>query len=103
MPFNPNKIICFGGTTVAKSYIRKIKVLYITISQTGGAMILENNINKVLEYKDDTSYVTTLYLKLGPDERNDFQYKRTLKNLIKESKKNYSYLESDIKKYKSIE
>jgi len=72
-------------------------------SDTGGIMILENNINKLLEYKDDTSYITSLYIRLGPDEREDLKYKKTLKNLIKQAKKNYSYLENNKEEYKSIE
>ena len=66
-------------------------------------MILENNINKLLEYKDDTSFITSLYLRLGPNERKDIKYKTTLKNLIKQAKKNYSYLENNHEQYKSIE
>ena len=66
-------------------------------------MILKNSINRLLEYKDNTSYITSLYLRLGPDERKDFKYKTTLKNLIKQAKKNYSYLENNNEEYKSIE
>lgn len=66
-------------------------------------MILENSINKLLDHQDDTSYITTLYLRLGPDEREDYKYKRNLKNIIKQAKKNYSYLENKSEQYKSIE
>jgi peptide chain release factor subunit 1 len=66
-------------------------------------MILENSVNKLLDYQDDTSYITSLYLRLGPDERKNFKYKTTLKNLIKQAKKDYSCLENKIEEYKSIE
>lgn len=58
-------------------------------------MALEDRIDDLLEFKSDRYPVTSLYLKLGPEERKNFQYKITLKNLIKEQKdklneKNYT-------------
>ncbi|HSE84441.1 MAG TPA: host attachment protein [Thermodesulfobacteriota bacterium] len=49
-------------------------------------MALEDRIDDLLEFESDRYPVTSLYLKLGPEERKNFQYKITLKNLIKEQK-----------------
>ena len=51
-------------------------------------MDLENRIDKLLEYKNDKYPITSLYLKLGPRDRENFKYKTTLKNLIKKQKVN---------------
>jgi len=51
-------------------------------------MNLENRIDKLLEYKNDKHPITSLYLKLGPRNRENFKYKTTLKNLIKKQKVN---------------
>ncbi len=65
-------------------------------------MILDNSIQQLVELNKSTDYITSLYLKLGPDERNDFKFKTVLKNLIKKAKNNYSYLRDDTEIYDSI-
>ncbi len=47
-------------------------------------MNLENKINKLLGFKSDKYPITSLYLKLRPEERENFRYRITLKNLVKE-------------------
>lgn len=49
-------------------------------------MNFRNNIDKVLRFKSDKYLITSLYLKLGPRERENFKYRITLKNLIKEQR-----------------
>ncbi len=71
-------------------------------------MDLKDRINKLLEYKNDKYPITSLYLKLGPHDRENFKYETNLKNLIKKqrvnlNKKNISEaalesLESDFNK-----
>lgn len=51
-------------------------------------MDLENRIDKLLEYNNDEHLITSLYLELGPLDRENFKYKTTLKNLIKKQKVN---------------
>lgn len=51
-------------------------------------MKLEESIIKLLNYKNDQYPITSLYLKLGPPERENLQYKTNLKNLIKKQKDN---------------
>jgi peptide chain release factor subunit 1 len=51
-------------------------------------MDLKDRIDKLLEYKNDEYPITSLYLKLGPRDRENFKYKTTLKNLIKKQKVN---------------
>jgi peptide chain release factor subunit 1 len=46
-------------------------------------MKFEDNINELLEFKSDRYPITSLYLKLGPKERENFKYKITLKDMIK--------------------
>ncbi len=46
-------------------------------------MGFEESVNKLSGYSNDKHPVTTLYLKLGPKERENFGYKITLKNLAK--------------------
>jgi hypothetical protein len=49
-------------------------------------MSFEDQIDDLLEFESDKYPITSLYLKLEPQERKNFQYKITLKNLIKEQK-----------------
>jgi peptide chain release factor subunit 1 len=49
-------------------------------------MNFRNNIDKVLGFKSDKYLITSLYLKLSPRERENFKYRITLKNLIKEQR-----------------
>jgi len=49
-------------------------------------MNFQDKINKLLEFKSDKYPITSLYLKLGPAERENFKYRITLKNLIKAEK-----------------
>jgi peptide chain release factor subunit 1 len=43
-------------------------------------------INRLLEFRDGKYPITSLYLKLGPAERENFKYRIILKNLIKEQR-----------------
>jgi peptide chain release factor subunit 1 len=45
-----------------------------------------DQINKLLEFRDGKYPITSLYLKLGPAERENFKYRIILKNLIKEQR-----------------
>ena len=45
-----------------------------------------DQINKLLEFRDGEYPITSLYLKLGPAERENFKYRIILKNLIKEQR-----------------
>lgn len=65
-------------------------------------MMLDNRIKKLQNYHNDSQYVATLYIKLEPEDRNNFQYKTVLKNLIKQAKNNYSYLLEDEELSKTI-
>jgi len=49
-------------------------------------MSFTEQINKLLEFSDEKYPVTSLYLKLGPAERENFKYRIILKNLIKEQR-----------------
>ncbi|MBI2485683.1 MAG: peptide chain release factor 1 [Deltaproteobacteria bacterium] len=49
-------------------------------------MGFEDKINKLLEFRSDKYLITSLYLNLGPSERENFKYKIALKNLMKERK-----------------
>ncbi|MCI0455343.1 MAG: peptide chain release factor 1 [Candidatus Dadabacteria bacterium] len=49
-------------------------------------MNFKNNLDRVLEFKSDKYPITSLYLKLGPGERENFKYRIIIKNLIKEQK-----------------
>jgi hypothetical protein len=46
-------------------------------------MGFEESVNKLSGYYNDKHPVTTLYLKLGPRERENFSYKIMFKNLAK--------------------
>lgn len=46
-------------------------------------MSLKNQIEKLLDYRNDEYPITSVYLKLGPSDRVNFKYKGKLKNLIK--------------------
>src|SRR5882724_6943835 len=46
-------------------------------------MDFKNDINELLEFKSDRYPIVSLYLKLGPRERENFKYKITLKDMIK--------------------
>jgi peptide chain release factor subunit 1 len=71
-------------------------------------MNIENRVSKLLEFKSKEYPITSLYLKLGPKERENFKYRITLKNLIKEqrdrldkggfTKQAIESVESDLKK-----
>jgi peptide chain release factor subunit 1 len=71
-------------------------------------MSLTDKIDKLLGFKSDKYPITSLYLKLGPSERENFKYKIALKNLIKErrdklNERNFTgealkSIESDMKK-----
>ena len=75
-------------------------------------MNFQDRINKLLEFKSDQFPITSLYLKLGPKERENFQYRITLKNLIKEerdrlnrrdfTKEALESIESDLKKITAL-
>jgi peptide chain release factor subunit 1 len=49
-------------------------------------MNLEGKIDKILGFKSDKYPITSVYLKLRPEERENFRYRITLKNLIKEER-----------------
>ncbi|MGB7293777.1 MAG: peptide chain release factor 1 [Thermodesulfobacteriota bacterium] len=49
-------------------------------------MSFTDQINKLLEFRDDKYPITSIYLKLGPNERENFKYRIILKNLIKEQR-----------------
>ncbi len=49
-------------------------------------MSFTDQINKLLEFRDEKYPITSLYLKLGPAERENFKYRIILKNLIKEQR-----------------
>ena len=51
-------------------------------------MDLADRIDKLLEYKNDKYPITSLYLKLGPHDRENFKYETNLKNLIKKQRVN---------------
>ncbi len=71
-------------------------------------MDFRNNVDKVLGFKSDKYLITSLYLKLGPKERENFKYRIALKNLIKEqrdslnkrgfTKEVFESIDSDFKK-----
>ena len=75
-------------------------------------MSLKNQIEKLLNYRNDEYPITSVYLKLGPSDRVNFKYKGKLKNLIKvliqdreEKKLSESAVESverDIKKITNL-
>jgi peptide chain release factor subunit 1 len=46
-------------------------------------MDFKNDIEELLEFKSDKYPIVSLYLKLGPKERENFKYKITLKDMIK--------------------
>lgn len=46
-------------------------------------MNLQDRISRLLEFKSERYPIVSLYLKLGPAERENFKYRITLKNLIK--------------------
>jgi peptide chain release factor subunit 1 len=71
-------------------------------------MTFDDKINNLLKFKSDKYPITSLYLKLGPNERENVRFKIALKNLIKEQReklneRNFSShalksIESDMKK-----
>lgn len=71
-------------------------------------MSFSDQINKLLEFRDEKYPITSLYLKLGPAERENFKYRIIVKNLIKEqrdaftksglNKESIESVESDFKK-----
>jgi peptide chain release factor subunit 1 len=63
----------------------------------------EDKINKLLEFKSDKYPITSLYLKLGPKERENFRYKIALKNLIKEQREKVNERNFTSDALKSIE
>ncbi len=71
-------------------------------------MSFSDQINKLLEFRNEKYPITSLYLKLGPAERENFKYRITAKNLIKEqrdaltksglNKESIESVDSDLKK-----
>jgi len=71
-------------------------------------MNFKDKFDKLLGFKSDKYPITSIYLKLGAIERENFKYKITLKNLLKEqrdrlSKRNFAKealesIEADLKK-----
>ena len=49
-------------------------------------MRFSDQINKLLEFRDEKYPITSLYLKLSPVERENFKYRITVKNLVKEQR-----------------
>ncbi len=49
-------------------------------------MDFKSEINELLRFKSDKYPIVSLYLKLGPKERENFKYKITLKDMIKEER-----------------
>ncbi len=66
-------------------------------------MISNKQIKKLLEYTNDKYPITSLYLKLGPSDRVNYQYKTKLKNLIKDIKSNISETSMGLKAMESVE
>lgn len=66
-------------------------------------MNFQDRINKLLEFKSDKFPITSLYLKLGPKERENFQYRITLKNLVKEERDRLNKLDFTKEALESIE
>ncbi|MER3448090.1 MAG: peptide chain release factor 1 [Candidatus Dadabacteria bacterium] len=49
-------------------------------------MDFRNGINELIKFKSERYPIVSLYLKLGPKERENFKYKITLKGMIKEER-----------------
>ncbi len=62
-----------------------------------------DQIGRLLKFKNKRHPITSLYLKLGPDERQNFKYRITLKNLIKERRDNLPRTEFKKEALESIE
>ncbi|MFQ5787084.1 MAG: hypothetical protein ACE5H1_03805 [Thermodesulfobacteriota bacterium] len=62
-----------------------------------------DQINRLLKFKKEKYPISSLYLKLGPEERENFKYRITLKNLIKEQRDNLPKTEFKKESIESIE
>lgn len=75
-------------------------------------MNYERIIKSLFDYRANQYYITSLYIKLGPEERENFKYKIILKNLLKRikqnllersfSKESLEYVDLDLKKIENF-
>ncbi|GIW48172.1 MAG: peptide chain release factor 1 [Deltaproteobacteria bacterium] len=66
-------------------------------------MNFEERIARLLEFKGNRYPIASLYLKLGPAERENFKYKIILKNLIKEKRERLDEMGFSDEALKSVE
>lgn len=74
-------------------------------------MSFEEQISRLSKIKSNKYLISSLYLKLGPGERENFKYKITLKNLLRENKENLlkqnisreilEFIDSDFEKFEN--
>ena len=66
-------------------------------------MNLLDQITRLLEFRSNKYQVTSIYLKLGPGDRENYKYKITVKNLIKEQRENLNKTELNKVSLESVE